>query len=307
MNTILVVDDDVVDRELVRRSLASLEAVSLIEAQDGEMALRLVAEQAPDLVLTDLRMPGMDGLELVRRLRERPPAVLSILLTSQGSERIAVEALRAGAVNYVPKAEVLENLAETVVQALDLLGLRRSRARLLRSLERSETRFELENDPALVTPLAAYFQENLERLGLGDDALRTQVSVALIEAVANSMIHGNLEVSSALRKESHRAYDAMIDQRRATLPYSLRRLRCTARESARTIEYTIEDEGPGFDLTKLPDPTDPGNLLNLSGRGVLLIRTFMDRVDYLDGGSRIVMLKELPAVVATPSLAPVRD
>ncbi|OGF15189.1 MAG: hypothetical protein A2W00_06215 [Candidatus Eisenbacteria bacterium RBG_16_71_46] len=307
MNTILVVDDDVVDRELVRRSLASLEAVSLIEAQDGEMALRLVAEQAPDLVLTDLRMPGMDGLELVRRLRERHPAVLSILLTSQGSERIAVEALRAGAVNYVPKAEVLENLAETVVQALDLLGLRRSRARLLRSLERSETRFELENDPALVTPLAAYFQENLERLGLGDDALRTQVSVALIEAVANSMIHGNLEVSSALRKESHRAYDAMIDQRRATLPYSLRRLRCTARESARTIEYTIEDEGPGFDLTKLPDPTDPGNLLNLSGRGVLLIRTFMDRVDYLDGGSRIVMLKELPAVVATPSLAPVRD
>ena len=68
-------------------------------------------------------------------------------------------------------------------------------------------------------------------------------------------------------------------------------VRFTARESADAIEYTIADEGPGFDVTSLPDPTAPENVLNVSGRGILLIRTFMDSVEFNETGNRITMRK----------------
>lgn len=291
MTRILIVDDDEVDREAVRRGLAGLSGLDFLEARDGEEGLARVEADRPDLVLTDLRMPRRDGLELLRALRRDHPAVIPILLTSQGSERIAVEALRAGALSYVPKASLDEALADTVTHALEMLAARRSRVRLRRHLVAAEARFELENDPALIAPLAAHLQEGLERLGCGDDALRTQIGVALVEALSNAMIHGNLEVSSALRQRDHEAYDAEIARRRTTDPHASRRVRCTARQTAERVEYTVVDEGPGFDPGALPDPTRPENLLRLSGRGVLLIRTFMDEVAWSDGGRTLVMRK----------------
>ncbi|MEM8681572.1 MAG: ATP-binding protein, partial [Planctomycetota bacterium] len=56
-------------------------------------------------------------------------------------------------------------------------------------------------------------------------------------------------------------------------------------------EFVIEDEGPGFDPTRLPDPTDPANLERVSGRGVLLMRTFMDEVEYSERGNRVILRK----------------
>jgi len=55
--------------------------------------------------------------------------------------------------------------------------------------------------------------------------------------------------------------------------------------------FTIRDEGPGFDPSKLPDPTDPENLLKASGRGLLLIKTFMDEVTHSANGNQITMVK----------------
>ena len=64
-----------------------------------------------------------------------------------------------------------------------------------------------------------------------------------------------------------------------------------ARESHREAVYVIRDEGPGFDPTGLPDPTDPSNLERVSGRGLLLIRTFMDEVHHNKAGNEITMVK----------------
>src|ERR1041385_8005293 len=60
-------------------------------------------------------------------------------------------------------------------------------------------------------------------------------------------------------------------------------------------EFTVRDEGPGFDVSTLPDPRDPANLEKASGRGVMLIRTFMDEVRYNDKGNQVTMTKRRPA------------
>jgi anti-sigma regulatory factor (Ser/Thr protein kinase) len=67
----------------------------------------------------------------------------------------------------------------------------------------------------------------------------------------------------------------------------------TARHAPERLTYVIRDEGPGFDPSLLPDPTQPENMTRVSGRGVMLIRTFMDDVSYSSRGTQITMTKKL--------------
>ena len=74
-------------------------------------------------------------------------------------------------------------------------------------------------------------------------------------------------------------------------PYSDRRVHCACRETTEEIVYVFTDEGPGFDPKKIPDPTDPANILRASGRGIMLMRTFMDQVEFNDMGNQITLSK----------------
>lgn len=299
MPTILIVDDEELDREAARRHLRELGGLDLRFAEDGNRALQEIVAHPPDLVLTDLRMPGMDGLELVETLTAEHPLIAVVLMTSQGNEKIAVRALQAGAASYVPKRHLKQELADTVRGVLEIAEARKSQHRVLQYLRSNTTRLELENDPGLIVPAATYFHKNLERLGFGDEALRTQLCVALVEALSNSMIHGNLEVDSTLRGTDRAEYYRCIEERRQQAPYAARRLRCESRETTDEVEYTFADEGPGFDPTTIPDPRAAENLLKVSGRGILLIRTFMDRVEFNDKGNQITMKKRAPSEVTT--------
>jgi len=292
---ILIVDDDGVDRDQARRCLPAIEDLEVVFASDGHEALTTLEDTPPDLIITDLRMPGLGGLELVERLAEEHPLIPVILMTSQGNEQIAVRALTAGAASYVPKRDLADNLADTVDQILMVAEARRSRTKVLSFLDHFETRFELVNDPELIIPLVAYVEDNLERLGFATKSVRSQVGISLMEALANAMLHGNLEIDAELRRTDRDAFDIQVGERRAIEPYASRRVRCSANESPLRVEYTISDEGQGFDATTLPDPTDSANLLAVGGRGVMLMKTFMDEVRFSSNGARVTMVKHASA------------
>lgn len=294
MPTLLIVDDDGVDRELARRCVASIEDLDILEAENGEQGLAMIAEHAPDVVLTDLRMPVLDGLDLVRQTSERFPLVSVILMTSRGSEQIATEALTTGAASYVPKADLAELLPETVEKVLTIAAARRERAHVLRYLDSSESHFKLANDLALIAPLVAYLQDDLARIGFGDDHVRSQIGTALLEALSNAMIHGNLEVSSDLRTDDSTPYQELIEERRQSEPWSGRHVQCSARQGPSQVSYVIRDEGPGFDVSQLPDPTRPDTMLKARGRGLYLIHAFMDEVEHNEAGNQIQLTKWAP-------------
>jgi anti-sigma regulatory factor (Ser/Thr protein kinase) len=213
-------------------------------------------------------------------------------MTGLGSEETAIRALQTGAASYVPKRNLARDLAETVESVLDAAGTMKHRQRLLDECwVQTETYYVLPNDLSHIAPLIGQLQENLRRMKLCDENGLIRVAVALREALSNSMLHGNLEVNSELRASDDKAYDALIHERRHLEPYEDRRVHVHARESRHEARYRMRDEGPGFDLNKVPDPTDLANLEKPSGRGLYLIRTFMDEVHHNATGNEITLVK----------------
>jgi CheY-like chemotaxis protein len=291
MTQVLVVDDARVDRLIVAELLGRDEDITVTCVADGASALESIERDPPDMVLTDLRMPGMDGFEVVAAVRERFPGIPVILMTSQGSEEIAVRALKEGASSYVPKQRMAAILRDTVQEVLELAGRQLAEERLLASLEKSESTFRIENRQELIRPLVNYLQETTALMGLCDEAERMQVGVALSEALNNALEHGNLEVPSAVREDDLDAYFELVRRRAAEPPYRDRRIHVEVSFNRDSARYFIRDEGPGFNPDLIPDPLDPANLEKVSGRGILLMRLFMDEVTFNERGNELTMIK----------------
>lgn len=116
--TILLVDDHEVVRRGVRTYLDTLAEFKVVgEAASGEEALALVAELIPDVVLLDLIMPGMDGVETTRRIKKLSPRTQVVVLTSYHEDIHIFPALKAGAISYILKDMRMERLAEVILKA----------------------------------------------------------------------------------------------------------------------------------------------------------------------------------------------
>jgi CheY-like chemotaxis protein len=307
--TVLVVDDSAVERRraggalespkrpagsggrLVLVDALSIGDIHVLYASNGRDALEKIRQAPPDLVVTDLVMPEMDGLGLVKEVRAAYPAIPVVLMTAHGSEEIAAAALQAGAASYVPKRYLARDLPETVQTILHLAQANRQQQLVLEHLVDSESRFSLPNNLALISPLVAFLQQNLKHVSLHQGDGDLHLPIALHEALVNAMTHGNLEVPGDLRETDSNAYLECIKQRQVTPPYSDRRVHVTALETRDELTYVIRDEGPGFDTSALPDPTDTDDLKNSSGRGLFLIRTFMDEVRFNATGNEITMIR----------------
>ena len=118
-NKILVVDDEKHIRDscitLLRRMRFDAEG-----AASGVEALEKIGKEAYDLVLLDVRMPGMEGIEVLRRARKIAPDLLVVILTGHGTADTAREAEELGAVGFVRKPISIEDLAKSIDEALDI-------------------------------------------------------------------------------------------------------------------------------------------------------------------------------------------
>ena len=132
---ILVVDDDASLRRVLEYNLAK-EGYAVLTADSGEQALALLDAERVDLLITDIKMPGMDGMDLLRRVRQASPETQVIVITAFGTIEMAVEAMKAGAFEYVTKPFNRDELSLAVRKALRLKSLERDNARLRREVER---------------------------------------------------------------------------------------------------------------------------------------------------------------------------
>ena len=288
MARILVVDDSAADREMAGHLLAR-QSWDVLYAENGRQALDRMQDHDVDVVLTDLVMPELDGLAFVEQAKHDHPFVPVVLMTARGSEEIAARALEAGASSYVPKKALVRDLVDVVRRILDASRERKSYTRLLGRLQ--DATFVLENDPDLVSSLVSYLTQLLRESGAFDPSECQRISTALDEALTNAYYHGNLEVRSEIRERDGRAYRRLAEQRRDAPPYRDRRIHVSVNLTPDEARFVIEDGGKGFDVGAVPDPTLPENLGRPSGRGIFLMKTFLDDVQYNETGNRVTLVK----------------
>jgi DNA-binding NtrC family response regulator len=132
---VLIVDDEEAARYGMRRALAAF-GYDLVEAGSTAEARAAMQSATPDLLLLDVNLPGQSGLEFLRELQQQDAPPLVVMITAHGSERTAVEAIKAGAYDYLPKPFEVADLRLVVKNALETVRLRRENEQLRDTLAR---------------------------------------------------------------------------------------------------------------------------------------------------------------------------
>ena len=290
---ILVVDDSPTQLSQMR-ILLEQDGFAVESATGGEEAIAAIGQKPPMLVVSDMQMPGLSGLDLVEILRGTNPSLPVVLTTSEGSEDVAADALRRGAASYVPKRDLSQTLSPVVRQVLSVGESARSVLEVAQYTTEAMLKLEIINDESLVPIVISRLEKMMVEMDLFDEGTRMQIGMALDEALLNAIVHGNLEISSQLRDQCEGdEYSEVITLRKASLPYCERLVSVRLHADCEHITFTITDAGPGFDFSQVGDPTDPENLECAGGRGLFMIHAFMDEVKYNDKGNQLTMVKRV--------------
>lgn len=133
---ILIIDDEKIIRERIRK-LLTMDGYEVQTAEDGPSGLELFKTFVPNIVITDIRMPNMDGMEVLRQIKEKSPPTDVILITGHGDMTSTIEALRIGAFDYINKPVDYDELTISIKRNMDLQAVKRDRERLQTELFQS--------------------------------------------------------------------------------------------------------------------------------------------------------------------------
>ena len=262
---VLIVDDEEVIRDSLREYLSD-EGVACETRASGAEALSALSHEDYALVVTDLRMPEMDGLELIRRGREISADTLFMVLTAFGSLETAIEAMRVGAVDYLQKPIVLPDLLLRVRRALENRDLYQENARLRLILRRDESSVGLVGDSHEMRDI----RELVSRYGPMDRPV-------LITGESGT---GKELVARALHKASPHSDGPFLPVNCAALPENL-----------------LESELFGYKRGAFTGADrDKEGLMVLAGNGTL----FLDEIGELSTGIQAKLLRAIEAREVLP-------
>lgn len=285
---ILLVEDDPTVRSILVEVLRHY-GYEPREAADGCQAIEFFTLEPAEIVITDVRMPGIDGLELLARIKKIAPETCVVIMTGYGGEDTAIQAIRNGASNYFKKPVNIPEFIYAIGVLADFVRSRREHRFDPRLLERESRTVRIGNDLDAIYPVIRELTANAAAFGFDVEATR----IALLEALTNAIEHGSLGISleekrAALREGTLRELYA----RRACSPAGRdRTVRIEYELNPARLCYRVTDEGEGFDWRSLPDFANPDNLLAGCGRGIVVMRLSMDEVAFNDRGNEVTLIK----------------
>jgi len=299
MSNILLVEDSATQAMQMKLLLESADH-NVTCVDDGTIALERLADGYNELVVTDLELPVMSGLELIKKMQLDFPQIPAVLVTAQGSERLAAEALKHGAAAYVPKSMLTEMLLGTVEDVLGVLRTDRSYAELIDYMTENRMVFDLPCKPEFIEPVVDLTMHMAAGMELLCGTERHRVSIAIKHALSNAFYRGTLELSRAQWQENSEADGkptALVHRRIEQAPYKDRKVHFDARLMRDTLRVTVRDEGHGFDTGKLHNLNTAQAMDDSKGRGLVMIHSFMDKVTYNARGNEVILIKHCNAKV----------
>src|SRR5690242_10313615 len=152
--SILILDDEELTRRTMSRALSE-SGYEVLTATSGEEALRIFSEERPDIVLADIVLPGIDGVEVLRTIKQKTPETIVVMMSAYGMVERAVEAMKLGAFDYLVKPFHVADMIATVERASEVLALR---VRLRDHVQTAKGRYDFGN----VVTRSAQMQQTLD-------------------------------------------------------------------------------------------------------------------------------------------------
>ncbi len=290
LHTILVVDDEDIIRESFEE-IFNKKGYQVIKACNGVHALELLEHSTVDLAIVDLKMPKMNGMTLLKKLKESYTDLPVILMTGYGSEDIAAQALNAGAVNYIKKPFNLLSVIDSIEKTLfykvykDRLTKREVLIKkTLRNLKQFELEFPIELET--IEGGVMFISEFL----FAGSKYKTNIEIGVHEALLNAYYHGSLNALDGI-KLNHEPIDLYAIAAEKLKDESVRNKRITLKITSNADEYTffIKDDGDGFDWREVYNKVEEDFERKPFWRGITLIKTFFDDVAWNEKGNEIIM------------------
>ncbi len=254
---ILIVDDhDDLSTSLTNEFSRLGHLVEKCDRRDD--AVEMIEDNNFDLVITDL-----DGEHLVEA--DETHEEIECLPEAETNPRSNIKAFKICVSNYKNNEFTEDELKNIVETTLTYKAKFVDRKTVVQNLH-EKIEFEVPSLISLMHGILDYLMKRVEKTGIVS-AENSNLFVALDEAFVNAVKHGN-------------KFDAT------------KLVRITAEVSTKEARFTVEDEGDGFNVAEIPDPTNIENLFKTSGRGVLIIHNVMDEVKYNERGNRVEMIKK---------------
>jgi CheY-like chemotaxis protein len=290
----LVVDDVPEIREILG-TRARHRGFDVAEASDGAMGVQLARERHPDLILLDLQLPKMNGLEALAEIREHDPHVAVVIVAAAPDPAVLRRALDLGAVNFVCKpfdpAEidfVLDRVFRAVVQDHDLRPVQDI-------VSGRTTTLSFLGQPSALARIVAWLGRELTWVYPGYDLPLPEIKLALYETLANAVEHGNLGITYDLKTQAMEqpgGMEELIRRRLADPVLGSRKVHVKVEYLGDRVVYRVRDEGDGFNPKALYEKP-LADTTALHGRGIALVRHYMDEVTWNPRGTEICMVHKL--------------
>jgi len=288
---ILIADDQDSLRKLLAKYMlkAGLEP---IEAENGKRAIELYRLMRPSVVLSDIMMPEMDGLSLLKEIKKIDKQASVILMTGYGSEEILLESLRSGAANYFKKPFNFQEITEVIKHIIKYRADLDSTQYYSPFIIEEKKKFVFTTEEADIFPIVNQIAINLAMLVPAAEILNLKIGME--EILKNAIEHGNLNISTEEKNQAleQGVFGKLINSRLQQNGNSLKKIFITAELDQEVFSVTIRDQGKGFNWKPLPQPTAE-SLLSFSGRGILLTRIYFDEVFYNERGNEVTLVKQI--------------
>jgi len=260
---ILIVDDDKDLCQMLAKYL-SVKGFDVEMVHCGESALKSVTVGKYDLIILDIMMPGMDGYEVCQRLktqREFNPIPI-LMLSAKDTEQDRITGFKTGADAYISKPFETNELHKSIVDLIE----KSRKARDFQGVQH-QISFEFESRFKYLEDVNNLIGRLFIKTDMAPDQI-WQLKLAMHELAINAIEHGN-----------------KMD------PAKQVKIRCTMYDEK--LEFVVQDEGEGFKIENIPDPTEDEGLRRDRGRGLFLVSRLVDEIDYINGGSKVRMVRYL--------------
>ncbi len=287
---ILIAEDDKMSKFYLEQLLQN-NNYDFRSAENGIKALTIYDEYQPDIVLTDINMPIMDGMELLEAIREKSQTTIIVIITAYSSERRAIDALRSGANYYLKKPIDSKNILLLLNKYKTILSGRYATERLpgAITLKAFSIIFDSEFNkiPKIVDRIIIESALDLS------ESEKLNIELGLGELITNAIEHGNLNISYAEKRAALNKGDiAKLYEERANSPkYAGRKVRVDFFQDHEKYQWTITDHGKGFKWSEIPNPTENKHISELSGRGIYICRFLFDKIEYSSKGNMVTATK----------------